>query len=154
MEDEEFEKSMDEMNMSALEDTDDDTNTDPAAGNVAAYVMSLFNKSSTARETEETRWLRAYRNYRGIYGPDVQFTDTEKSKIFVKVTKTKVNAAYDQITDVLLGSSRFPLSINPTTLPDGVVMQVPSGGLRVVPVISKQESLSGLDPIIFFSSCL
>ena len=120
MEDEEFEKSMDEMNMSALEDTDDDTNTDPAAGNVAAYVMSLFNKSSTARETEETRWLRAYRNYRGIYGPDVQFTDTEKSKIFVKVTKTKVNAAYDQITDVLLGSSRFPLSINPTTLPDGV----------------------------------
>ena len=120
MEDEDFETSMDEMNMSALEDTDDDTNTDPSAGTVAAFVTSRFSKASTARETEETRWLRAYRNYRGIYGPDVQFTDTEKSKVFVKVTKTKVNAAYDQITDVLLGSSRFPLSINPTTLPDGV----------------------------------
>ena len=120
--DDDFETSMDEMDMAALEDTDDDAvgDTDTASGSVSAFVMSQFSKASTARETEETRWLRAYRNYRGIYGPDVQFTDTEKSKIFVKVTKTKVNAAYDQITDVLLGAARFPLSINPTTLPDGV----------------------------------
>ncbi len=32
------------------------------------------------------------RNYRGIYGTDVQFTDTEKSKASVKITKTKVLA--------------------------------------------------------------
>jgi len=117
---EEFEPIMDQVEMSALEDSEEDSITDSKAGTVAGFVTSRYSKASTARDTEENRWLRAYRNYRGIYGPDVQFTDTEKSKIFVKVTKTKVNAAYDQITDVLLGSSRFPLSINPTTLPDGV----------------------------------
>jgi len=64
--------------------------------------------------------LRAYRNYRGIYGPDVQFTETEKSRVFIKITKTKVLAAYGQITDVLFGNNRFPISVQPTTLPDGI----------------------------------
>ena len=51
---------------------------------------------------------------------DVQFTETEKSRVFIKVTKTKTLAAYGQIVDVLFGSSRFPLTVNPTTLPEGV----------------------------------
>jgi hypothetical protein len=106
--------------MEALEDAKEEDMVDPKSGRIVAYVQERFNKAETARETEETRWLRAYRNYRGIYGPDVVFTDTEKSKIFVKVTKTKVLAAYGQITEVLLGGNRFPLTVNPTTLPDGV----------------------------------
>ena len=115
-----FENNMDQLDMTALEDSDEGDETDKASGTIATYVQERFSKASTARETEEYRWLKAYRNYRGIYGPDVQFTEEEKSKIFVKVTKTKVNAAYGQITDVLLGAARFPLTINPTTLPDGV----------------------------------
>jgi len=112
--------NMDQVEMSALEDSSGEGQSDPQAGTIASYVMERYSKAATARETEEARWLRAYRNYRGIYGPEVAFTDTEKSKIFVKVTKTKVNAAYGQITDVLLGSAKFPLTINPTRLPDGV----------------------------------
>lgn len=112
--------NMDQVEMSALEDNSEEGYSDPQAGTIASYVMERYHKASTSRETEEARWLRAYRNYRGIYGPEVQFTDEEKSKIFVKVTKTKVNAAYGQITDVLLGSAKFPLTINPTRLPDGV----------------------------------
>ena len=115
-----FENNIDQLDMSALEDTDGEGATDKAAGTIATYVMERYGVAQTARETEEERWLQAYRNYRGIYGPNVQFTEEEKSKIFVKVTKTKVTAAYGQITDVLLGSSRFPLTINATTLPDGV----------------------------------
>jgi hypothetical protein len=49
-----------------------------------------------------------------IYGSDVQFTDTEKSRVFVKVTKTKTLAAYGQIVDVLFGNNKFPLSVNPS----------------------------------------
>ncbi len=30
------------------------------------------------------RWLKAYKNYRGVYGSDVQFTEAEKSKSFYK----------------------------------------------------------------------
>ena len=74
--------------------------------------------------TDETRWMDAYRNYRGIYNNEVQFTETEKSRVFVKVTKTKTLAAYGQIVDVLFGSHKFPLAIDPTTLPEGVAESV------------------------------
>jgi hypothetical protein len=59
-----------------------------------------------------------------LYGSDVQFTDAEKSRIFVKVTKTKTLAAYGQIVDVLFGNNKFPLSVNPSVLPDGVAESV------------------------------
>lgn len=87
---------------------------------VVAFVEERFRRSEDSRRGDEDRWLRAYRNYRGLYGPDVQFTDTEKSRIFVKVTKTKTIAAYGQIVDVLFGNNTFPLTVNPTVLPDGV----------------------------------
>ena len=55
---------------------------------MVAFVMEQFTRAEDSRRIDEERWLRAYRNYRGIYGPDVQFTETEKSRVFVKVTKT------------------------------------------------------------------
>ena len=87
---------------------------------VVSFVEERFGRSEDARRGDEERWLRAYRNYRGLYGPDVQFTDTEKSRVFVKVTKTKTLAAYGQIIDVLFGNNKFPLTVNPSVLPDGV----------------------------------
>jgi len=119
MEEEDF-NGEDGFEMEAVEDAKEEQLVDPKVGRIEAYVKERFNKAETARETEERRWLESYRNYRGIYGPDVQFTDTEKSQVFVKVTKTKVLAAYGQIIEVLFGNNKFPLSVNPTTLPDGV----------------------------------
>ena len=58
---------------------------------LVAYVESRFTRAKNARSEDEERWLVNYRNYRGIYGPDVQFTEKEKSKAFVKITKTKEN---------------------------------------------------------------
>jgi len=55
-----------------------------------------------------------------LYGPDVQFTEAEKSRVFIKVTKTKTLAAYGQIVDVLFANNKFPLTVDPTELPDGV----------------------------------
>mgnify|MGYP006264267181 FL=1 len=89
-------------------------------GSVVSFVKERYKRSEDARHADEQRWLRAYRNYRGLYGSDVQFTDAEKSRIFVKVTKTKTLAAYGQIVDVLFGNNKFPLSVNPSVLPDGV----------------------------------
>ena len=91
---------------------------------VVGYVEQRFKRAEDARLADEERWLRAYRNYRGLYGSDVQFTDAEKSRVFVKVTKTKTLAAYGQIVDVLFGNNRFPLSVNPSILPDGVAESV------------------------------
>jgi hypothetical protein len=90
------------------------------ANSVVAFVQDRFDRSETSRYADEQRWLRAYRNYRGLYSSDVQFTSAEKSRIFVKVTKTKTLAAYGQVTDVLFGNNKFPLTIDPSVLPDGV----------------------------------
>lgn len=87
---------------------------------VAAFIQSQFTRSKTRRLVDEERWLMGYRNYRGIYGPQVQFTDTEKSKAFVKITKTKVLAAYAQVIDVLFAGSKFPLGIEPRYNPASV----------------------------------
>ena len=112
---------MDDQESSYVEDKEDSENkTDTKVGTVIGFVQDKFYKAEKARYSDEQRWIKAYQNYRGIYGPDVQFTSTEKSRVFVKVTKTKVLAAYGQIVDVLFGSNKFPISINPSVLPDGV----------------------------------
>ena len=100
---------------------------DPALkseSDVVSFVQGRFKRAEDVRQQDEQRWLKAYRNYRGLYGPDVQFTETEKSRVFVKVTKTKTLAAYGQIIDVLFGNNTFPLTVNPTKLPDGVAESV------------------------------
>ena len=105
----------------ALEDTEDSVQEDAGVSSIIGFVTDRFYKAKDYRYQDEERWLRAYRNYRGLYGPDVQFTETEKSRVFIKITKTKTLAAYGQITDVLFANNRFPLSIEPTELPEGVV---------------------------------
>jgi hypothetical protein len=103
-----------------LGDVSNITEEDAVAGPIVQLLMDKYTKAETARRNDEERWLRAYRNYRGLYGPDVQFTETEKSRVFIKVTKTKTLAAYGQIIDVLFSNNSFPISVDPTTLPEGV----------------------------------
>mgnify|MGYP003109451915 FL=1 len=94
------------------------------ASGITDHIYKLFSRAEDAKYQEESNWIRAYKNYRGIYSPDVQFTEAEKSRVFIKVTKTKVLAAYSQLVDVLLANNEFPLSIEPTTLPEGVAETV------------------------------
>ena len=107
----------------ALDDTNKADNLLSGSG-LISFIEKRYTKSEESRRTDEERWLRAYRNYRGLYGPDVKFTETEKSRVFVKVTKTKTLAAYGQITDVLFSNNKFPLSIDPSVLPEGVAADV------------------------------
>ena len=108
----------------ALEDSDDTTVSDVDVSNIIPFIMERYKRSEDYRYQDEERWLKAYRNYRGLYSPEVQFTETEKSRVFIKVTKTKTLAAYGQIVDVLFANQRFPLSVEPTELPEGVVADV------------------------------
>ena len=108
----------------ALEDTDNSVEEDADTSKIIPFIMERYHRSEDYRRQDEERWLKSYRNYRGIYGPDVQFTEAEKSRIFIKVTKTKTLAAYGQIVDVLFANNRFPVSIEPTELPEGVVADV------------------------------
>lgn len=90
---------------------------------VASFVRQKFEDARTKRISDEQRWLASYRNYRGIYGPDVVFSDREKSRAFIKVTKTKVLAAYAKIVDVLFAGNKFPVGIEPTPVIEGDVAE-------------------------------
>jgi len=87
--------------------------------NLVGIVKSRFSVAEDARRSDETRWLRAYENYRGLYNKSVKFRDSEKSRIFVKITKTKVLAAFGQLVDVIFGTGKFPIGISETKIPEG-----------------------------------
>ena len=121
---EEEEIMMDDTSI-AIDDVAEEGGQDETKSyNIIPFIMDRYKKADDYREQDEQRWLRAYRNYRGLYGSDVQFTEAEKSRVFIKVTKTKTLAAYGQIIDVLFANNKFPLTVEPTTLPEGVVSDV------------------------------
>ena len=83
-------------------------------------IEERFADAEMAREADEERWLKAYHNFRGIYGKGVKFRESEKSQVFVKVTKTKVLAAFGQLVDVIFGTGQFPIGVKETDIPEGV----------------------------------
>ena len=85
---------------------------------LVGHVRSKFQQAETSRLYDEKRWLKAYRNYRGLYGPEMAFRESEKSKVFVKITKTKVLASFGQIIEVLFGAGKFPIGVEPTPIPE------------------------------------
>lgn len=87
---------------------------------LVAKVNARFEQIKNRRLDDEQRWIRAYRNFRGRYGPDMVWREHEKSHVFVKVTKTKVLAAYGQLIDVVFGNNNFPIGVEPSQLPEGV----------------------------------
>ena len=77
-----------------LDDIKEDVSEDSQTENIIPFILERFHRAEDYRKQDEERWLRSYRNYRGIYGPDVQFTEAEKSRVFIKVTKTKNTALH------------------------------------------------------------
>jgi hypothetical protein len=60
--------------------TDQISDSSPIVG----HIREKFQQSETSRIYDEKRWLKAYRNYRGLYGPEMAFRSNEKSRVFVK----------------------------------------------------------------------
>ena len=75
---------------------------------LAQYIIGKFEDAENGRFAYEQRWLQAYKNFRGIYDSTTQYSDSERSKVFIKITKTKVLAAYGQIVDILFANKKFP----------------------------------------------
>lgn len=116
----------DAANVAHLEDETEDKNggVTETLSELASFIHEQYSRAKVARQPQEEAWLRQYRNYRGVYGPDTQFTDTEKSRAFLKVTKTKVLAAYAQISEVLFAGGKFPIGYEESKYPLGVAPEV------------------------------
>ena len=93
---------------------------DSVRSKLVGLIEDRFEQSQSAREADEQRWLKAYHNFRGLYGKQQSFRESEKSKVFIKVTKTKVLAAFGQLVDVIFGTGQFPIGVKETLIPEGV----------------------------------
>ena len=87
--------------------------------NLIGIIKGRYAQAENARDVTEKRWIKAYENYRGLYAKNVKFRDSEKSRVFVKITKTKVLAAFGQLVDVIFGTGKFPIGISETKIPEG-----------------------------------
>ncbi len=85
-----------------------------------ALLQDRYSSAEDARSIDEGRWITGYHNYRGLYPKNVRFRESEKSRVFVKVTKTKVLAAFGQLVDVIFGANKFPIGISETKVPEGI----------------------------------
>ncbi len=108
--------------------------------NLIGIIQGRYAQAEDARQTDETRWLKAYENYRGLYNKSVKFRDSEKSRIFVKITKTKVLAAFGQLVDVMFGTGKFPIGIGETKVPEGETDFAHLDSQNPVPGIETSES--------------
>lgn len=116
---------------------------------LVSYIEQRFMRAKDRRRTDELRWLDCYRNFRGIYGPETQFSQHEKSKVFIKITKTKVLAAYAQIMEVLFAGNRFPIGVEPTPVPEGIeeAVHVDPQAPPTNPSVARPEILERLGPV-------
>jgi hypothetical protein len=108
--------------VSALDDEKKEGSTEvqtPYSGLIQT-VKERWQRAKLARMSDEQRWLRAFRNFRGTYDPTVVFRENEKSRVFIKITKTKTLAAYGQLLEVIFASNKFPIGISPTEKPEGI----------------------------------
>ena len=114
-------------------------------------IQKRFTDAETARVPNEYRWLSAYRNYRGLYDKRIKFRESEKSKIFVKITKTKVLAAFGQLVDVIFGTGKFPIGVSETKMPEGISefahldTQNPIPGIETTPPEVEEEATTTTD---------
>ena len=87
---------------------------------LVGYIKEKFDGAETGRFTHEQRWLKSFKNFRGIYDTSTAYRESERSQVFIKITKTKVLAAYGQIVDILFGAKKFPITVEPTPVPEGI----------------------------------
>ena len=87
---------------------------------LAGYIQEKFNDAEQGRYSDEARWLKSYKNYRGISDSSTSYSASEKSKVFIKVTKVKVLAAFGQIIDILFSNNKFPITVSSSPIPEGV----------------------------------
>lgn len=102
-----------------------------ADSNLYGHVMERWAIAQRDRTVREEIDLDSWKNYRGEYSgkakealAEAQQRDPSSSDIFVKITKTKVLAAYGQLLEILEGDNRFPISIERTPVPDGIPSKV------------------------------
>ena len=113
----------------------DKAQTNPLLG----FIRDRLEEADSARRYKENQWLC---NVAAVRGEDAGRTlrpETELKSVYVKTTRTKTKAAYSQITEALLGNDSFPISVEPTPIPEGIAELVHLD-------TSKEQGIPVMDP--------
>lgn len=80
-------------------------------------LRNQFDINRALRRGKELEWLEDLRQHKGIYGPDVKI-EANNSKVYPKITRSKVNIVLSRLHDLLFPDSREPnWEIDPTPEP-------------------------------------
>ncbi len=96
-------------------------NSEPLVTGLAAHVRKCWSTAYIAKLDVEQRMLKALRQRRGEYDPEIlaEIEKTGGSKIYIMVTSNKCRAATSWLRDTLLGASEDkPWTISPTKNPE------------------------------------
>ena len=100
--------------------TEDSANYKEYADNLAIFVKRCFEASENARKTIEDGWIKALKQYKGIYQPEVAARIVpNRSQAFVRITRTKVKTVDSRLCDLLFpANGERNWGITPTPIPD------------------------------------
>ena len=106
--------------------TEEEINDRLNLADLDALVSSRFDIASSARTNTESIWTDSFMMYRGEYTPaerlkiaKAEARNPGASDVYIKVTKTKVQAAYGQILEILYSGNKFPLGVEASEVPEG-----------------------------------
>lgn len=96
-------------------------------GEILGHMRELFQQASDDREQTENRWLQSYLAWRGEYSAaqkeriaEARCKNPGASDVYIKLTKTKVEAAKGLIQDIVFSGKEFPIGVESTLRPEGV----------------------------------
>lgn len=94
-------------------------------------VTSKFQIAADARRPQEQIWMEDWKQFNGEPSEEevaaiakARARNSSASAVIVPITKTKTMAAYGQICEILFGDARFPISIEPTPIPEGIAEEI------------------------------
>lgn len=73
--------------------------------NIGVDLLMEFEEAKRLRDAAEDRWLMDLRQYKGIYGPDVE-SAMRGSKSFLRKTRVKVESVDSRLMDLLFPANR------------------------------------------------
>lgn len=87
---------------------------------LVAMIQGRFEMADRARRPKADQWLKNLKAIRGQDSAPSMRPESEVEDIYVRTTTTKTKAAYAQINEALLSSDKFPISVAPTPVPQGI----------------------------------
>jgi hypothetical protein len=86
---------------------------------LASVLLHEFQEDKAARYEQEIEWLKDYRQYRGVYDPEIIARLTKaRSRAFIRLTRAKVRAVTSSVYEMLFPAGDRNFSAQATPVPE------------------------------------